>query len=192
MVVRRGSDGFPRFAASGFMLASRLAISAGHGFTQPGDSYEVRLPGQSTQRLQVTAVLRHRIDEVDLALLVLREGGPAIPPARWGVLPRTVESVPFIAIGFPDHASRQDVPKTRQLTGAILLGSFLGATRWSCPSAALRRWSQADPPGRGCPGQGSSRKTAFSSACVRATTFHPAQRASPRPTSPRCPEILNS
>lgn len=152
----------------------------------------MRLPGQSTQRLQATAVLRHRIDEVDLALLVLREGGPVIPPARWGVLPRTVESVPFIAIGFPDHASRQDVPKTRQLTGSILLGSFLGATRWSCPSAALRRWSQADLPGRGCPGQGSSRKTAFSSACARATTFHPAQRASPRPTSPRCPEILNS
>lgn len=29
MVVRRGSDGVPRFAASGFMLASRLAICAG-------------------------------------------------------------------------------------------------------------------------------------------------------------------
>ncbi|WP_189741336.1 serine protease [Streptomyces nojiriensis] len=127
MVVRRGSDGVPRFASSGFMLASRLAICAGHGFTRPGDGHEVRLPGRSTQRLQVTAVLRHRIDEVDLALLVLGEGGPVIPPARWGVLPRTVESVPFTAIGFPDHASLQDVPKARQLTGAILLGSFLGS-----------------------------------------------------------------
>ncbi|MFK0252589.1 hypothetical protein [Streptomyces sp. NPDC090445] len=127
MVVRRGSDDAPRFSASGFMLASRLAICAGHGFTQPGDRYEVRLPGQPTQRLQVTAVLRHRIDKVDLALLVLGEGGPLIPPARWGVLPRTVEAVPFVAIGFPDHASHQDAPRTRQLTGEILLGSFLGS-----------------------------------------------------------------
>ncbi|MFD3556629.1 hypothetical protein ACFWWA_31685 [Streptomyces goshikiensis] len=126
MVVRRESDGVPRFAASGYVLAPRLAICAGHGFTRPGDSYEVRLPGQSAQRVRVTRVVRHRIDEVDLALLVLGEGGPAVPPARWGVLPRTIGSVPFIAVGFPDHASRQDVPKARQLTGSILLGSFLG------------------------------------------------------------------
>ncbi|GGY38294.1 hypothetical protein GCM10010342_26960 [Streptomyces anulatus] len=154
MVVRRGSDGFPRFAASGFMLASRLAISAGHAFTQPGDSYEVRLPGQSTQRLQVTAVLRHRIDEVDLALLVLREGGPAIPPARWGVLPRTVESVPFIAIGFPDHASRQDVPKTRQLTGAILLGSFLGGHEMELSLSSPAPMESSGSPWQGVSGAG--------------------------------------
>ncbi|MFJ2897237.1 trypsin-like peptidase domain-containing protein [Streptomyces sp. NPDC087218] len=154
MVVRRGSDGFPRFAASGFMLASRLAICAGHGFTQPGDSYEVRSPGQSTQRLQVTAVLRHRIDEVDLALLVLGEGGPLIPPARWGVLPRTVESVPFIAIGFPDHASRQDVPKTRQLTGSILLGSFLGSHEMELSLSSPAPLEASGSPWQGVSGAG--------------------------------------
>lgn len=127
MVVRRDADGVARFAASGFVLASRLVICAGHGFTRPGDSYEVRLPGQSAQRVQVTTVLRHRIPEVDLALLVLGEGGHAIPPARWGILPQSVGSVPFVSVGFPDHASRQDVPTTRQLTGSILLGSFLGS-----------------------------------------------------------------
>ncbi|MFE1576035.1 serine protease [Streptomyces fradiae] len=154
MVVRRGSDGAPRFAASGFMLASRLAICAGHGFTQPGDSYEVRLPGQSTQRLQVTAVLRHRIDEVDLALLVLGEGGPVIPPARWGVLPRTVESVPFVAVGFPDHASRQDVPKTRQLTGAILLGSFLGGHEMELSLSSPAPLESSGSPWQGVSGAG--------------------------------------
>lgn len=154
MVVRRESDGVPRFAASGFMLASRLAICAGHSFAQPGDSYEVRLPGQSTQRLQVTAVLRHRIDEVDLALLVLREGGPVIPPARWGVLPRTVESVPFIAIGFPDHASRQDVPETRQLTGAILLGSFLGGHEMELSLSSPAPMESSGSPWQGVSGAG--------------------------------------
>ncbi|MEU6901981.1 MULTISPECIES: trypsin-like peptidase domain-containing protein [Streptomyces] len=154
MVVRRGSDGVPRFAASGFVLASRLAICAGHGFTHPGDSYEVRLPGQPTQRLPVTAVLRHRIDDVDLALLVLGEGGPVIPPARWGVLPRTVESVPFIAIGFPDHASRQDVPKTRQLTGAILLGSFLGSHEMELSLSSPAPLESSGSPWRGVSGAG--------------------------------------
>ncbi|WP_327294136.1 serine protease [Streptomyces sp. NBC_01197] len=154
MVVRRGSDGAPRFTASGFMLASRLAICAGHGFTQLGDSYEVRLPGQSTQRLQVTAVLRHRIDEVDLALLVLMEGGPVIPPARWGVLPRSVESVPFIAIGFPDHASRQAVPKTRQLTGSILLGSFLGGHEMELSLSSPAPLESSGSPWQGVSGAG--------------------------------------
>ncbi|MEV0523963.1 serine protease [Streptomyces sp. NPDC050439] len=154
MVVRRGSDGVPRFAASGFMLASRLAICAGHGFAQPGDSYEVRLPGQSTQRLQVTAVRRHRSDEVDLALLVLGEGGPDIPPARWGVLPRTVEAVPFIAIGFPNHASRQNVPKTRQMTGAILLGSLLGSHEMELSLSSPAPLESSGSPWRGVSGAG--------------------------------------
>ncbi|MEV0410618.1 serine protease [Streptomyces sp. NPDC050448] len=154
MVVRRGSDGVPRFSASGFILASRLAICAGHGFTQPGDSYEVRLPGEPTQRLQVTAVLRHRIDEVDLALLVLGEGGPVIPPALWGVLPRTVQAVPFIAIGFPNHAARQDVPKTRQLTGAILLGSFLGSHEMELSLSSPAPLDSSGSPWRGLSGAG--------------------------------------
>ncbi|MBM7167765.1 serine protease [Streptomyces sp. G44] len=154
MVVRRGSDGVPRFAASGFILASRLAICAGHGFAKPADSYEVRLPGQPTRRLQVTAVLRHRIDEVDLALLVLGEGGPVIPPARWGVLPRTVEAVPFVAIGFPDHASRQEVPETRQLTGKILLGSFLGSHEMELSLSSPAPVESSGSPWRGVSGAG--------------------------------------
>ncbi|MFE3899742.1 trypsin-like peptidase domain-containing protein [Streptomyces sp. NPDC059153] len=154
MVVRRGSDGVPRFAASGFMLASRLAICAGHGFTRPGDSYEVRLPGQSAQKVQVTTVLRHRIKEVDLALLVLGEGGHAIPPARWGILPRTVGSVPFIAVGFPDYASRQDVPTTRQLTGSILLGSFLGGHEMELALSSPAPQESSGSPWKGVSGAG--------------------------------------
>ncbi|CAL9285224.1 hypothetical protein [Streptomyces sp. SudanB52_2052] len=65
--------------------------------------------------------------EVDLALLVLGEGPPGLSPARWAVLPQAVASVPFVAVGFPDHAFRQETPTTRQLTGSILLSSFLGS-----------------------------------------------------------------
>jgi hypothetical protein len=127
MVVHRSSDGSPRFAASGFMLASRLVICAGHGLARSGAGYEVRLPGRSAPRVPVTTVLRHRIQEVDLALLVLGESAPPLAPARWAVLPQAVASVPFVAVGFPEHAFRQDAPTTRQLTGLILLGSFLGS-----------------------------------------------------------------
>ncbi|MEU5976802.1 serine protease [Streptomyces sp. NPDC047315] len=133
MVVRRDACGTPRFSASGWLLASRLVICAGHGFPRPGDGYsegdryEVRLPGLAGERVPVAAVVRHREPDVDLALLVLADGGPAVAPARWGVLADAVGSVPFVAVGFPDHAARHQVPTTRQLTGAILLGSFLGS-----------------------------------------------------------------
>ncbi|MGW9450294.1 trypsin-like peptidase domain-containing protein [Streptomyces sp. NPDC055632] len=154
MVVRRGSDGVPRFAASGFLLASRLVICAAHGFTRHGDRHEVRTPGQSAQRLQVTAVLRHRDHEVDLALLVLGEGGPLVPPARWGVLPRTAESVPFVAIGFPDHALRQGIPKTRQLAGSILLGSFLGSHEMELSLSSPAPLESSGSPWQGVSGAG--------------------------------------
>ncbi|MFF7438858.1 trypsin-like peptidase domain-containing protein [Streptomyces sp. NPDC008122] len=127
MVVRRDPDGTPRFAATGFLLAPGLAICAGHGFTRHGAVHEVRLPGQSARRVDVVEVFRHRDPGVDLALLLLGDGGDAIPPARWGVVPPAVGSLPFVAVGFPDFASRGDVPTTRQMTGSILLGSFLGS-----------------------------------------------------------------
>src|SRR5882757_953632 len=127
LIVHRGSDGSPRFAASGYLLATRLVVSAGHGLARSGSGYEVRLPGRSSPPASVTAVIRHRIQEVDLALLVLGEGAPPVAPARWAVLPKAAASVPFVAVGFPDHALRQGVPTTRQLTGSILLGSFLGS-----------------------------------------------------------------
>ncbi|MFE7512998.1 trypsin-like peptidase domain-containing protein [Streptomyces sp. NPDC057540] len=127
MVVRRDSDGTPRFAATGFLLAPRLAICAGHGFTRREAVHEVRLPGQSGRRAGVEAVFRHRNPGVDLALLVLGDGADPIPPVRWGVVPPAVGSLPFVAVGFPDFAVRGDVPVTRQMTGSILLGSFLGS-----------------------------------------------------------------
>lgn len=126
MVVGRGTDGTPRFAASGFLLAARLVICAGHEFARSGGGYEVRLPGRPALRIPVVSVVRHRSPEVDLALLVLGAGAPDVPPARWGVLPQAVATVPFVAVGFPDHASRPQ-PTARQLTGSILLGSFLGS-----------------------------------------------------------------
>ncbi|MEU9605631.1 serine protease [Streptomyces sp. NPDC048057] len=159
MVVRRAGDGPPRFSASGWLLAPRLVVCAGHGFPRPGDGdgdgggahYEVRLPGLGGDRVPVAAVVHHREPDVDLALLVLDDGGPALAPARWGVLPEAVGAVPFVAVGFPDHASRRQVPTTRQLTGEILLGSFLGSDEMelSLSSPAPR---QAD----GSPWQGVS------------------------------------
>ncbi|MDN0200119.1 serine protease [Streptomyces sp. S.PNR 29] len=146
MVVRRGSDGVPRFAASGFVLATRLVICAGHGLARSDDTFEVRLPGRSAIRVPVTAVVRHRIHEVDLALLVLGEGAPPLSPARWGVLPQAVGAVPFVAVGFPDHASRQDAPTARQLTGSILLGSFLGGHEMELSlSSPAPRQAQGSP-----------------------------------------------
>ncbi|MGW5676598.1 trypsin-like peptidase domain-containing protein [Streptomyces sp. NPDC003860] len=157
MVVRRDVDGAPRFSASGWLLAPRLVVCAGHGFPArpdregPGTRYEVRLPGFPGERLPVAAVVRHREPDVDLALLVLGADGPAVAPARWGVLPDAVGAVPFVAVGFPDHAARRQVPTTRQLTGEILLGSFLGSEEMelSLSSPAPR---QAD----GSPWQGVS------------------------------------
>ncbi|MEU4104093.1 trypsin-like peptidase domain-containing protein [Streptomyces tanashiensis] len=154
MVVRRDPDGTPRFAATGFLLAPRLAICAGHGFTRPEAVHEVRLPGQSGQRAGVEKVLRHRDPGVDLALLVLGDGGDAIPPVRWGVVPPAVGSLPFVAVGFPDFASRGEVPTTRQMTGSILLGSFLGSHEMELSLASPAPRQAGGSPWQGVSGAG--------------------------------------
>ncbi|MEF9886545.1 trypsin-like peptidase domain-containing protein [Streptomyces sp. P9-A4] len=154
MVVRRDPDGTPRFAATGFLLAPRLAICAGHGFTRHDAIHEVRLPGQSAQRVSVEQVFRHRDPGVDLALLLLGEGGDAIPPTRWGVVPPAVGSLPFIAVGFPDFASRGEVPMTRQMTGSILLGSFLGSHEMELSLASPAPRQTGRSPWQGVSGAG--------------------------------------
>lgn len=128
MVVRRHvAGGRPEFAASAYLLATRLAVSAGHSFENPAGHYEVRLPGQDAKRARVERVVRHRDAKTDLALLVLAEGAVPVPAARWGVLPTSMQPVPFAAVGFPDFAVRQMRPETRQLTGFILPASYLGS-----------------------------------------------------------------
>ncbi|MFB7608547.1 hypothetical protein [Streptomyces gardneri] len=119
---------------SGYRIAHRLVLTVDHLFGEepnPG-TCTVRLGGGDTA-LPATPVWRGKNGR-DLALLRLDEApADTVQPVSFGVLPEGAGSVPFIGIGFPAFATRDEEPgvtglrrrDSRQAEGFVLLGSNL-------------------------------------------------------------------
>lgn len=164
MVARRDrTTGETRFLASGFLLASGLAISVRHAFEHSDRyAYEIRPAAGSTREgtqckpVAVELVVSHQDPCLDLALLVLAEDQGDVPPIRLGIPPGRLGRIPFTAVGFPDFAIDRMRPTTRQINGDVLLGSFLGRADLELSLTSPPPAAPSDRPGAASPWTGFS------------------------------------
>jgi len=132
---------------SGYLIADRLVLTAGHAVGPTGSSVLVRCAATGAVLLDGTVAWRQYGGETDEALLEITDprwvAPPDLAPVRWGRLVTAKGGIPCEAAGFPDAQLRRSgavvvMRDLAHLTGTInpLDGGKWGILQISVTSAA--------------------------------------------------------
>lgn len=129
--AHRSSGGYD--FSSGYLIASNLILTAGHGVFPPAgvthDRIEVQLHTSSTRR-QCTIVWQRCDDRIDAALLEIVDTDLAattsVPAPRWGRFTGSDPWVEAAFVGFPEGMASHGRPAPDQVRGHINPGTITG------------------------------------------------------------------